>query len=138
MKTRLLSEDAVMPCFKTSGAACADVALPKQVTIPAGTVAKIPLDIAFDIDVNCCITMYPRSSLLIKYNLIQPTSIIDSDYHGCVHVPIYNPTNTDITLEKHERVAQIMLNELVRKEATDWNTEEADRDQNGFGGTGTV
>lgn len=133
--TRLLSEKAKMPCFMTAKAACADVFLPVGIKIKAREVVKIPLDIAFDIPDGYKIVMYPRSSLLIKRGLVQPVSIIDADYHGNVHAPVYNiHLLRSVKLKAGERIAQIELVECGA--CTDWNKVNSGRDQNGFGGTG--
>lgn len=144
LKTRLLSERAKMPCFMTKGAACADMFLPADVTIPPmdmnknlkDNIIKVPLDVAFDIPEGYKIVMYPRSSLLIKRGIIQPVSIIDEDYHGNVHAPLVNITNEPIELKAGERLVQIELQWAMDKDICDWNTIESERDQNGFGGTG--
>lgn len=124
----------IMPVYKTEGAACADVALPHDVAICPGERVKVNLQIAFDIPKGWQIKMYPRSSLLIKYGLIQPTSIIDSDYHGDVHVPMYNPTNETIILRKGDRVAQIEPQKVY--DCKSWEHQYEERNQQGFGGTG--
>ena len=144
LKTRLLSEKAKMPCFMTKGAACADMFLPADVTIPPmdiskslkDNIIKVPLDVSFDIPSGFKIVMYPRSSLLIKRGLIQPVSIIDEDYHGKVHAPLVNITNEPIELKAGERLVQIELQLAMPKGICDWDTVESERDQNGFGGTG--
>lgn len=144
LKTRLLSEKAKMPCFMTKGAACADMFLPADVTIPPmdiskslkDNIIKVPLDVSFDIPSGFKIVMYPRSSLLIKRGLIQPVSIIDEDYHGNVHAPLVNITNEPIELKAGERLVQIELQLAMPKGICDWDAVESERDQNGFGGTG--
>ena len=144
LKTRLLSVTAKMPCFMTKGAACADMFLPADVTIPPmdinkslkDNIVKVPLDVSFDIPSGFKIVMYPRSSLLIKRGLIQPVSIIDEDYHGNVHAPLVNITNEPIELKAGERLVQIELQLATPKGICDWDAVESERDQNGFGGTG--
>ena len=144
LKTRLLSVTAKMPCFMTKGAACADMFLPADVTIPPmdinkslkDNIVKVPLDVSFDTPSGFKIVMYPRSSLLIKRGLIQPVSIIDEDYHGNVHAPLVNITNEPIELKAGERLVQIELQRAMPKVICDWDTVESERDQNGFGGTG--
>jgi dUTP pyrophosphatase len=75
--------------------------------------------------------MYPRSSTLGK-GLIIPVSIIDSDYRGMVHVPVYNFTDNPVTIEAGERVSQIEL-----QPATDVKTIERKyvQREGGFGST---
>ena len=128
------SYHGALPVYQTKLAACADVCLPKQVVIPARSSRKIDLLIGFDIPEDMKIMMYPRSSLMTKKGLIQPTSIIDADYsHMHVHVPFYNPTDIDITLEAGERVAQIEC--VPRYSTNEWPRKDAKR-EGGFGSTG--
>lgn len=127
------NNNGIMPVYSTSEAACADVALPKQVIIPANSVVKIDLLISFNINNDMKINMYPRSSLLVKKNLVQPVSVIDPDYHDHVHVPLYNPTDEDVVLERGERVAQIEC--VPRYRTCDWIEKNVKR-EGGFGSTG--
>ena len=123
----------VLPVYQTKLAACADVCLPKQVVINPGP-CKIDLLIGFDIPDDMKIMMYPRSSLLVKKGLIQPTSIIDADYsHMHVHVPFYNPGTMPVVLEAGERVAQIEC--IPRYENRQWMRKDVER-EGGFGSTG--
>lgn len=124
------------PVYKTSGAACADVAVPELVIIKPGECVKVDLKIGFDCKPNTHIKMYPRSSLMIKKNLLMPTSIIDEDYKGNVHVPLYNFGNAVIQLAPGERVAQIEC--VPTYDCVTWGREKNDRDHNGFGGTGAI
>ena len=119
---------------KTKQAACADVYLPEDVTIEPGKVACPGLQLGFEIPAGNKIVMYPRSSLLVKFGIIQPTSIIDADYSGMeIHAPLYNATDKPVTLKAGDRVAQIELQEYSR--VLDWNFESNER-TGGFGSTG--
>lgn len=123
-----------MPVYKTKEAACADVALPHAVNINPGEVVKIDLLIGFDIPAGKKIVMYPRSSLLTKYKILSPTSIIDSDYRGKhVHWPAINLGSEPVILDIDTRVAQIEL--LPTEQVTDWAMERTER-VGGFGSTG--
>ena len=126
----------IMPVYKTKGAACADVAVPERVIIRAGECVKIDLKISFVCKPNTHIKMYPRSSLMIKKCLLMPTSIIDEDYRGNVHVPLYNFGMFDVVLEKGERVAQIEC--VPTFKCVTWNFEDNPRSSDGFGGTGAI
>ena len=131
----IVHEGGIMPRYMTHGAACADVAIPEDVTLLPGESVKVDLRISFNIPHGFQIKMYPRSSLLVKYNIMQPTSIIDEDYHGHVHVPLINVGTDEVTLKAGERVAQIEPQEKIY--IPDWPTVDNARDQHGFGGTGT-
>ena len=133
-KPIILGPNGKVPVYKTKQAACADVFLPEDVTIEPGKVACPGLQLGFEIPAGDKIVMYPRSSLLVKFGIIQPTSIIDADYSGMeIHAPLYNATDKPVTLKAGDRVAQIELQEYTR--VLDWNFESNER-TGGFGSTG--
>lgn len=133
-KPIILGPNGKVPVYKTKQAACADVYLPEDVTIEPGKVACPGLQLGFEIPAGSKIVMYPRSSLLVKFGIIQPTSIIDADYSGMeIHAPLYNATDKPITLKAGDRVAQIELQKYSR--VLDWNFESNER-TGGFGSTG--
>lgn len=126
-----------IPIYKTKGAAAADVCTPFEITIPPHTTVVIPLWIGFEIPEGYCIKMYPRSSLLVKRGLMQPVSIIDSDFSGNkVHCPVHNLTNEPVVLEAGERIAQVMLEQVI--DVPEWVHENNERSSKGFGGSGRV
>lgn len=130
----ILGPHGKVPVYKTRQAACADVFLPEDVTIEPGKVACPGLQLGFNIPAGNKIVMYPRSSLLVKFGIMQPTSIIDADYKGMeIHVPLYNTTDKPVTLKAGDRVAQIELHEYER--ILDWNFEDNER-TGGLGSTG--
>lgn len=133
-KPIILGPNGKVPVYKTKQAACADVYLPEDVTIEPGKIACPGLQLGFEIPAGSKIVMYPRSSLLVKFGIIQPTSIIDADYSGMeIHAPLYNATDKPVTLKAGDRVAQIELQEYSR--VLDWNFESNER-TGGFGSTG--
>ena len=133
-KPIILGPNGKVPVYKTKQAACADVYLPEDVTIEPGKVACPGLQLGFEIPAGSKVVMYPRSSLLVKFGIIQPTSIIDADYSGMeIHAPLYNATDKPVTLKAGDRVAQIELQEYSR--VLDWNFESNER-TGGFGSTG--
>ena len=133
-KPIILGPHGKVPVYKTKQAACADVFLPEDVTVEPGKVACPGLQLGFNIPAGNKIVMYPRSSLLVKFGIMQPTSIIDADYSGMeIHVPLYNTTDKPITLKAGDRVAQIELHEYER--VLNWNFEDNER-KGGFGSTG--
>ena len=133
-KPIILGPNGKVPVYKTKQAACADVFLPEDVTIEPGKVACPGLQLGFEIPAGNKIVMYPRSSLLVKFGIIQPTSIIDADYSGMeIHAPLYNTTDKPVTLKAGNRVAQIELQPYTR--VLDWKFESNER-TGGFGSTG--
>lgn len=132
---KLHSKGAKPPCYMTAFAACADLFLPEYVEIAPHSTKKVPLDISFDMCRGQHIELFARSSLLVKRGLLSPVSIIDTDYKGIVHVVLHNTTDDVVRLEAGERVCQARICSDFPK-AVNWDKKDADRDQDGFGGTG--
>ena len=133
----VMFEGGIMPVYKTKKAACADLAVPEKVVIPSHKSVVIGLKIGFEIPDGMKIVMYPRSSLLVKRGLFQPTSIIEPDYNGQeVHAPLFNVTDEDVVLEAGDRVCQIEC--VQRYDCKSWDHEYTERNtvNGGFGSTG--
>lgn len=124
------------PTYQTAEAAAADVAVPTLVVIPPHKTVKVDLLLSFGIEKGYQIMMFPRSSLLVKKGIMQPVSIIDSDYTGHVHVPLHNLTDEPVYLEKGERVAQIQVMPVYN--CTSFEHLNKERGQEGFGTTGEI
>lgn len=128
------ADNGTLPVYQTKEAACADVCCPSDVYIPPHSSYRIDSLVSFKIPKGYKIIMYPRSSLLIKKGLIQPVSIIDADYHGHVHVPLFNILDVPVHIERGERIAQIEL--VPSYNCTNWPRKQEER-TGGFGSTGT-
>ncbi len=75
-----------------------------------------------------------RSSLALKQGLMLANSIgvIDADYKDEIKVMFFNPTNKPVTIEKGQRIAQLIPMQYV---TGIFPVEENDRN-GGFGSTG--
>jgi dUTP pyrophosphatase len=97
------------PLLGSADAAGADLFLPKDVKIPIGGWATIPLLIAFDIPVDWCLYLQPRSSTFTKHGILSTTGVIDSDYKGTVHAQLYNMNDYAVNLVEGQRLVQVQL-----------------------------
>lgn len=133
----VLFDGGIPPVYMTKKAACADLAVPEKVVIPPHSAVRVGLKVGFEIPDGMKIIMYPRSSLLVKRGLFQPTSIIEPDYNGQeVHAPLFNGTDTEVVLEAGDRVSQIEC--VPRWDCYSWDHKKAERSKSdgGFGSTG--
>lgn len=103
-----------LPKRKTHGSAGYDFSAAETVVIKAHEMAFVSTGIKAYMQKDEVLQMYPRSSLSFKRNLIKANSvgIIDSDYYnnpdneGEIMLILYNLGNTDVTIERGERIAQ--------------------------------
>lgn len=104
--------DAVIPqAAYGSTSACFDVTCVETTTIPARGFAVVPngLNISIDQHEHFWMQIQLRSSKGFKHSLIPHYGTVDAGYTGDLGVKIYNVGDTDVTIEKGERYAQIAV-----------------------------
>jgi dUTP pyrophosphatase len=134
-------DGAVIPVYKTTGAAGADVCalLSEPVTIPAGKFAMIPTGLFFEIPEGFEIQVRPRSGLAAKngVTVLNTPGTIDSDYRGELKVILINLGDKDFTVNSGERIAQIIVSPVTVADFTITDSlSDTQRGEKGFGSTG--
>ena len=135
------SQGAVIPQYKTEGAAGADICalLEESVIIKKGSFAMIPTGLFFEIPQGYEIQVRPRSGLAAKngVTVLNTPGTIDSDYRGEVKVILINLGSEDFEVKNGDRIAQIVIAPVTRAffEQVQVLGETA-RGSGGFGSTG--
>lgn len=135
------STGAVIPEYKTSGAAGADICalLDAPLTIPAGRSAMVPTGLFFEIPEGYEVQVRPRSGLAAKngVTVLNTPGTIDSDYRGEIKVILINLGTADFTINSGDRIAQIVVAPVTQAafSITD-SLSETERGAGGFGSTG--
>ncbi len=135
------SKGAVIPEYKTKGAAGADLCalLEAPVTIPAGKFAMIPTGLFFEIPEGYEVQVRPRSGLAAKngVTVLNTPGTIDSDYRGEIKVILINLGNADFTINSGDRIAQMIISPVTQAAFTiSDKLSETERGSGGFGSTG--
>lgn len=101
--------------------------------------ALVPTGLYLEIPAGYEIQVRPRSGLAIKKGItvLNSPGTVDADYRGELRVILVNLSNEDFTIERGERIAQIVLAAHSRIE---WEEvaelEASERGTGGFGSTG--
>lgn len=137
----IAEKGAVVPEYKTSGAAGADVCayLSEPLTISAGRSAMIPTGLYFEIPEGYEIQVRPRSGLAAKngVTVLNTPGTIDSDYRGELRVILINLGTQDFTVHNGDRIAQIIIAPVTQAVFLPAeNLSETERGKDGFGSTG--
>lgn len=137
----MASEGAVIPEYKTSGAAGADVyaLVEKPVVIPSGKFAMIPTGLFFEIPEGYEIQVRPRSGLAAKngVTVLNTPGTIDSDYRGELKILLINLGEEDFTINNHDRIAQIIIASVTQAAfIPSSELSDTERGTGGFGSTG--
>jgi len=134
--------NAVIPEYKTAGAACFDIAIIEERIIQPGEIALLRTGLVVRTPPGYFFALAPRSSLH-KVGLDKPHAfgILDPDYSGPndeVRILVRNFTKKPITVEKYQRLAQGYFNQVPKiqwREVDKKSLGSASR--GGFGSTGT-
>ncbi|HPF82867.1 MAG TPA: hypothetical protein PLV83_01685 [Bacilli bacterium] len=116
-----LYESIIVPKRQTSGSAGYDISVLKDYIIKPKEIVKIPTGIKTSMNEGEVLLLVVRSSMGFKYNLrlCNQVGVIDSDYYnnkeneGHIWIAVQNEGNSDITLNKGQRIVQgIFVNYL--------------------------
>ncbi len=102
--------------------------------------ALVPTGLYLEIPAGYEIQVRPRSGLAIKKGItvLNSPGTVDADYRGELRVILVNLSNEDFTVERGERIAQIVLAAHGRIEWEEVEKlDESARGEGGFGSTGT-
>ena len=116
---------------------CADV--PGEISLAPGEIRLIPTGISVTIPAGYEGQVRPRSGLALKHGitLVNTPGTIDSDYRGVVSLPLINLGKESFVIKRGMRLAQMVLQEVVRAEIECVESlEETTRSAGGFGHTG--
>ncbi len=139
IRIKKLSEQATVPTYGTPFSAGADLYAAHEVAVAPGETVLIHTDIALEIPEGYAGFVYARSGLATKRGLApaNKVGVIDADYRGEIMVALYNQSSLTQTVEKGERVAQLVVAPVLRAEFCEVDTlTDTMRSEGGFGSTG--
>ena len=142
VKVQILRENAVLPAYGSACAAGADLVActeETQTVLQPGETKLIPTGIAMAIPAGYVGLIYARSGIACKRGLApaNKVGVIDSDYRGEILVALYNQSGVPQTIERGERIAQIVITPYLTVQFE--QAPELDstvRGEGGFGSTG--
>ena len=131
---------SALPAYMTAGAAgmdlCADI--DGDMTLAPMARALIPTGIAIALPMGFEAQIRPRSGLALKQGmtLVNSPGTIDADYRGEIQVIAINLSNEPIVIEPGQRIAQMIVQRVVRAEWQEVSElPSSERQAGGFGHT---
>ena len=139
IKIKRLNENAILPEKQHDSDAGYDLHSIEDIILKPNQIYKVKTGIAIQLPNNYGGLVLPRSGLSSKYgiSLINTPGLIDPGYRGELLIPLINHSSNEYTINKNERVAQLILIQIpeVKIEVTS-DLDASDRDSKGFGSTG--
>ncbi len=136
-----LDKNAIVPTYGTPFAAGADLyALPGDaININPGETVLVHTGIAMQIPDGNAGFIFARSGIATKRGLApaNKVGVIDSDYRGEIMVALHNHGSESQTIEKGERIAQMVIAPYVTASfILSDSLDDTERGEGGFGSTG--
>jgi dUTP pyrophosphatase len=134
-------EDIPLPRYMTPRAAGMDIAAAVEAprTLAPGQIELIPTGLAMALPDGFEAQIRPRSGLAVRHGVtvVNAPGTIDSDYRGEVRVALINLGPTAYTIQRGDRIAQMIIAPVCRAQPALVATLPATaRNNGGFGHTG--
>ncbi len=141
LKTFARAEGLPLPEYMTPGSAGLDLAaaISERIAIEPGDYKVIPTGIAIALPRGYEAVIRPRSGLALKYGVtcLNSPGTIDSDYRGEIRVILINHGKQSFEVKRGDRIAQMVINEVVQAAwISEQELELSRRGKGGFGHTG--
>ena len=127
-----------MPSYAHLRDAGADLKASKGFTVPARGKCLVSTGLSIALPDGHVGLIWPRSGLAVKHSIDCGAGVIDAKYRGEVKILLFNHSDDDFNIEPGDRIAQLLIQkvESVNFMPVD-NLEETERNQAGFGSTGS-
>ena len=106
----------------------------ERVVLTPGASQAVPTGIAIELPPGYEAQVRPRSGLGLKHSITVNFGTIDPGYRGEIRVIMFNLGRADYTIEKGDRIAQLVV---ARYEAIEWQEGELGDSARGAGGFGS-
>lgn len=133
--------DIPLPSYMSPQAAGMDLraAVREALVIAPGQIVLVPTGFSMALPFGYEAQIRPRSGLAIRQGIgvVNSPGTVDSDYRGEVMIGLINFGREDVTIQRGDRVAQMVIQKVCRLpvEVTD-ALDETERGDGGFGHTG--
>lgn len=129
-----------LPAYESEGAAGMDLRSADEVLVLApGGRALIGTGLAIELEAGFEAQVRPRSGLAVKHGItvLNAPGTIDWDYRGEIKVPLINLGDAPFTIERGERIAQMVITPVMRAIVEEVEAlSDTPRGGRGFGSTG--
>ncbi len=141
LEIQRLNADVPLPAYQSDLAAGLDLhaAISEPISLAPGEIKLVDCGFKMAIPAGYEAQVRPRSGLAVKFGISMPNApgTIDADYRGEVMVPLINLGSEVFVVERHMRIAQMVIAPVahaVISEVEDLSATE--RGVGGFGSTG--
>ena len=137
IRVKKLHPDAKLPSYAHPGDAGMDLFALEQVTIKKGERARISTGIAMEIPHGYVGLVWDKGSIGSIQGLKNLGGVMDAGYRGDYIITLVNLSEKDYTIEKHNKIAQLLIQKIEHPEIVETNElSDSSRGEGRFGSTG--
>lgn len=132
-----MDAEAKLPEFAHAGDAGMDLFALETVAVEPGEITRIRTGVGLAIPRGYVGLIWDKSGLASNYGLKVLGGVIDAGYRGEVQVGLINLSKKGYTLEKHNKVAQMLIQKVAGPKIKEVRRlSDTSRKAGGFGSTG--
>ncbi len=109
LNIKKLRDDAKLPTKAHIGDAGMDIYTVEEIIFAPHSQASIPTGISFEIPEGYVGLIWDKSGMAFKNGFKSMGGVIDSSFRGELMISLYNTKNESQTLEKGQKVAQMII-----------------------------
>ena len=139
LKVKKIHPEAQLPFRANEGDAGLDIFSVEEKMIKSGETTLVSTGIVLELPKGTEAQVRPRSGLALKHavTVLNSPGTIDEGYRGEVKVILINHGKEDFLVEKHMRIAQMVIAPVARVSVVSIEeVSESDRGSGGFGSSG--
>lgn len=139
LKVVTVNDEVQLPSYATEHSSGLDLRAFEEVTIEPGKRKLINTGMKVQIPLKCEGQIRPRSGMAWNHGItvLNSPGTIDADYRGEVKIMVINLGDEAYTIQKGERIAQMVITPYVSVDVKKVESlEETERGEGGFGSTG--
>jgi dUTP pyrophosphatase len=132
-------EGLPLPAYETRGSAGMDLRAAETIVLKPGARFLMPTGFAIALPDGYEAQVRPRSGLAVRHGVtvLNAPGTIDCDYRGEIKIPLINHGDTDFSISRGDRVAQMLVAPVSRAQWVESGDLEAtERGDGGFGSSG--
>ena len=135
----IVADPELMPAYAQPGDAGCDLRASEATVVPARGRVLVKTGVSIALPEGYVGLVHPRSGLAAKHGItvLNTPGTIDAGYRGEVMVTLYNSTDTDFSVARLDRIAQLVIQQFAKAQFIEVATlPESHRGEAGFGSTG--
>jgi len=137
IKVKRLNPGAILPHYNHDGDAGMDIYAAEDVILWPNEPVAVSTGLSIELPKGYVALVWDKSGFALKEGIKTMAGVMDSNYRGEYKIVLLNTTNQYYYIDKGDKIAQILIQPVIRAEVEETAVlSETSRGSGGFGSTG--